>query len=94
MGISILITLLNPELIVLSGRGAAAGKLWLAPIQQAINEHCIPKIAEDTDIKTSTFGPRVNLLGAAALVMENFEETSGPINRVKVKQDFKKIKTA
>jgi predicted NBD/HSP70 family sugar kinase len=94
LGISILITLLNPELIVLSGRGAAAGKLWLAPIQQAINEHCIPKIAEDTDIKTSTFGQRVNLLGAAALVMENFEETSSPITGVKVKKDFKKIKTA
>ena len=94
LGISILITLLNPELIVLSGRGAAAGKLWLAPIQQAINEHCIPKIAEDTDIKTSTFGPRVNLLGAAALVMENFDETSSLVNGVKVKQDFKKIKTA
>jgi len=94
LGISILITLLNPELIVLSGRGAAAGKLWLAPIQQAINEHCIPKIAEDTDIKTSTFGQRVNLLGAAALVMENFEEASSSINGVKVKQDFKKIKTA
>ena len=94
LGISILITLLNPELIVLSGRGAAAGKLWLAPIQQAINEHCIPKIAEDTDIVISTFGQRVNLLGAAALVMENFDETSSPINGVKVKQDFKKIKTA
>jgi len=57
----------------LSGRGAAAGKLWLAPIQQAINEHCIPKIAEDTQIKISTFGRRVDLIGAAALVMENYE---------------------
>lgn len=90
LGISILITLLNPELIVLSGRGAAAGKLWLAPIQQAINEHCIPKIAEDTDIKTSTFGQRVNLLGAAALVMENFEEASSSINGVKSNRILKK----
>jgi predicted NBD/HSP70 family sugar kinase len=30
-GASILIHLLNPSLIVLSGRGALAGKLWLAP---------------------------------------------------------------
>jgi hypothetical protein len=36
----------------------------------------------------------VNLLGAAALVMENFEKASSSINGVKVKQDFKKIKTA
>jgi predicted NBD/HSP70 family sugar kinase len=73
LGIAILITLFNPELIILSGRGAAAGKLWLAPIQQAINEHCIPKISEDTQIKISTFGRRVDLIGAAALVMENYE---------------------
>ncbi|HET7115688.1 MAG TPA: ROK family protein [Hanamia sp.] len=73
LGIAILITLLNPELIVLSGRGAAAGKLWLAPIQQAINEHCIPKISEDTRIKISTLAQRTDLTGAAALVMENYE---------------------
>lgn len=73
LGIAILITLLNPELIILSGRGAVAGKLWLAPIQQAINEHCIPKIAEDTQIKISTFGRNVDLIGASALVMENYD---------------------
>ena len=81
LGIAILITLLNPELIVLSGRGAAAGKLWLAPIQQAINEHCIPKIAEDTQIKISTFGQRIDLLGAAALVMENYHSIHEVVNR-------------
>ncbi|MDQ2720642.1 MAG: ROK family protein [Bacteroidota bacterium] len=73
LGIAILITLLNPELIVLSGRGAAAGKLWLAPIQQAINEHCIPKIAENVQIRISTLGNKVDLIGAAALVMENYD---------------------
>lgn len=73
LGISILITLLNPELIILSGRGAAVGKLWLAPIQQAINEHCIPKIAENTRIELSTFGQRIDLISAAALVMEHFD---------------------
>ena len=76
LGIAILITLLNPELIVLSGRGAAAGKLWLAPIQQAINEHCIPKIAEDTQLKISSLGNMVELIGAAALVMENYDSIS------------------
>ena len=81
LGISILLTLLNPELVILSGRGAAAGKLWLAPVQQAINEHCIPKIAEDTKIEISTFGPKVNLIGAAALVMENYDVIH-PVNNV------------
>ncbi len=85
LGIAILITLMNPELIILSGRGAAAGKLWLAPIQQAINEHCIPKIAEDTRIEISTFGQRVDLIGAAALVMENYDSIAMIAHHKKVK---------
>jgi predicted NBD/HSP70 family sugar kinase len=72
-GVAILIHLLNPELVVLSGRGSGIGKLWLAPIQQAINEHCIPKIAENTAIHVSSLGHQAEIIGAAALVMENFD---------------------
>ena len=96
LGIAILITLLNPELIVLSGRGAAAGKLWLAPIQQAINEHCIPRIAEDIQIKISTLGQRAELIGAAALVMENYATGYSGNNIMKMENETenKKIRTA
>ena len=73
-GIAILIHLLNPELVVLSGRGAAAGKVWLPPIKQDINEHCIPKIAENTEVTISTLCSQAGLTGAAALVMEHFEK--------------------
>lgn len=73
-GVAILIHLLNPELIVLSGRGSVAGKLWLTPIQQAVNEHCIPKIAENTEIEISSLGYQAELIGAAALVMEHYDE--------------------
>jgi predicted NBD/HSP70 family sugar kinase len=72
-GVAILIHLLNPELIVLSGRGSIAGKIWKTPIQQAINEHCIPKIAENTEIEISSLGYEAELIGAAALVMEHFD---------------------
>ncbi len=73
-GVAILIHLLNPELIVISGRGSLAGKVWIAPIQQAINEHCIPKIAEHAEIKISTIGQTAELIGAAALAMDNYEK--------------------
>lgn len=72
-GVAILIHLLNPELIVISGIGSLAGKAWIAPIQQAINEHCIPKIAENVEIKISNLGYHAELIGAAALVMDNYE---------------------
>lgn len=73
-GVAILIHLINPETIILSGRGSLAGKLWQAPIQQALNEHCIPRLAANTDIEISKLGHEAELIGAAALVMENYEK--------------------
>ncbi len=73
-GIAILIHILNPETIILSGRGSLAGKIWQAPIQQALNEHCIPRLSMNTSIEISTLGYLAELTGAAALVMENYEK--------------------
>jgi predicted NBD/HSP70 family sugar kinase len=74
-GVAILIHLLNPELVILSGRGSSAGKVWQAPIQQALNEHCIPRLALNTEISISSLGYQAEITGAAALVMENFEKS-------------------
>ena len=73
-GVAILIHILNPAVIVLSGRGSSAGKIWIAPIQQALNEHCIPRLAANTTIEISSLGYSAELIGAAALVMENYEK--------------------
>jgi predicted NBD/HSP70 family sugar kinase len=70
-GMSTLIHIMNPKLIILSGRGAIAGKILMAPIQQAINEFCIPWLAEQTEIQVSTLAREAELLGAATLVVEN-----------------------
>jgi predicted NBD/HSP70 family sugar kinase len=71
-GIAILIHINNPELIVLSGRGAAAGKILMAPIQQALIKYCIPRLSEYTEVKISKLGQDAYSIGVAALVMENF----------------------
>lgn len=89
-GVAILVHLLNPKTIVLSGRGSIGGKLWMTPIQQALNEHCIPKIAENLEIKISALGYQAELLGAAALVMEYYDEINtkstslNKVNRIPV----------
>lgn len=74
-GIAILIHIMNPGMVVLSGRGAAAGNLWLAPVYQAINENCIPKIAENTSVVVSNLGKKAEVIGAAALVMESLDRS-------------------
>lgn len=70
-GIAILVHIVNPELIVISGRGVAAGKLLLAPIEQALTRFCIPRILESTRMHTSMLGPDAALKGAAALVIDH-----------------------
>ncbi|RZK68867.1 MAG: ROK family protein [Pedobacter sp.] len=70
-GLATLIHILNPECIVLSGRGAKAGQMLLPSIQQAINEFCIPRIAGQTTIKLSTLTDEAELLAAASLIVEN-----------------------
>jgi len=72
-GVAILIHLLNPKKIILSGRGSTAGQIWKAPIQQSLNEHCIHRLYESTQIEISKLGEHAELIGAAALVMENYE---------------------
>jgi len=72
-GVAVLIHILNPKKIILSGRGSAAGPVWLAPIQQALNEHSIPRLLQSVEIEMSQLGVHAELIGAAALVMENYE---------------------
>ncbi|MBY0534384.1 MAG: ROK family protein [Chitinophagaceae bacterium] len=73
-GIAVLIHLLNPEIFILTGRGAALGKIWLAPMYHSLNEHCIPSLSVNTQLKISSLGIDAELIGAAALVMENYAE--------------------
>ncbi|OOG20373.1 hypothetical protein BWD42_07600 [Sphingobacterium sp. CZ-UAM] len=69
-GIAILIHILNPQKIVISGRGAEVGYLLLPHIQAAINEHCIPKLAQKTQVEISGLHKKAQQLGTTALVIE------------------------
>ena len=71
-GVAVLIHLLNPEKIILTGRGVALGNIWLSPIQQALNEHCIPLMVAGTNIILSELGYNAEIIGGAALVMDNY----------------------
>ncbi|MGN6511826.1 MAG: ROK family transcriptional regulator [Chitinophaga sp.] len=65
-GISILIQLFNPELVILSGKIAAARQYITLPMQQAINTYCMTQIREKTQIVGSELGDSSRLLGYAA----------------------------
>ena len=73
-GIAVLIHILNPEQIIISGRGAMAGNMLLPAINQAVNKYCIPSLAAYTEIIVSDFSTKAELIGGAALVIENFDK--------------------
>jgi predicted NBD/HSP70 family sugar kinase len=71
---------MNPKTIVLSGRGARVGRILLAPIQQALHKYCIPRLASGTELLISELGFDAELIGAAVLMMENFDkEVKNPV---------------
>jgi predicted NBD/HSP70 family sugar kinase len=72
--LAILIHIMNPKTIVLSGRGARVGRILLAPIQQALHKYCIPRLASGTELLISDLGFDAELIGAAVLTMENFDK--------------------
>ncbi|MFD1631895.1 ROK family protein [Pseudopedobacter beijingensis] len=75
-GISILIHILNPKAIVISGKAVKVGKLLIPSIQQAMNQNCISRLSADTDILISELGFDSELIGAAILVMESYNAAS------------------
>ncbi|MGN6177634.1 MAG: hypothetical protein ACTHNW_00525, partial [Mucilaginibacter sp.] len=45
-----------------------------APIQQALNKYCIPRLSNSTELMISDLGFNAELMGTAVLVMENFDK--------------------
>lgn len=69
-GLSVIIQLMNPEVIVLGGPIARANQYVLTPIQQALNKYCLEKIVSNTSIVTSEIDEQSGLLGSAAMVYQ------------------------
>jgi predicted NBD/HSP70 family sugar kinase len=74
-GISILIQLLNPELIIIGGSVAEANQYLITPIQQALNIYSMAKSREKTQLSLYKLGQDVGLLGGVAVINEKlFDE--------------------
>lgn len=74
-GISILIQLFNPELIILGGKIAEAKQYITIPIQQAINTYCMQPIRDQAKIELSRLGGEAGAMGTARVFLsELFNE--------------------
>ncbi len=70
-GLSILIQLFNPELIILGGKIADAGDYITIPIQQSLNKYCLRQLKESSPVVVSEMKQNAGLIGAIAIIMEN-----------------------
>lgn len=69
MGLTNLIHVINPELIVLGG-GVTKSKEFLFPqVQQSIEKHSLTSEAKQTKVVISDFGDDATLLGAVSLIL-------------------------
>ncbi|MUP45086.1 ROK family transcriptional regulator [Gramella sp. BOM4] len=79
-GISVLVQIFNPELIILEGKISEARQFITTPIQQAMNTYCMMQLKERTKIELSTLGPNSSLYGGIIAVMDTiFQEQTNLI---------------
>lgn len=68
-GLSTLIHLFNPELIIIGGEMSKAADFLISPIESNLNIYTIARIRKDAMILSSELGDNARLMGTVALVM-------------------------
>lgn len=76
LGVANIISLFDPQVVVLTGGLAGATDLFLDDLKHAVLEHAQPLSAPHVEIVVSQLGPDANLLGAARLALDRMERSS------------------
>lgn len=70
IGISALINLFNPEVIVIGGGVTQAGDILFDTVRKTVKARSLNKISKDVVILPATFGPKAAVMGAVSLIMQ------------------------
>ncbi|HXW56606.1 MAG TPA: ROK family protein [Candidatus Cybelea sp.] len=68
--VSNLVSLFDPEIVVIGGGMAEAADLYLGPLRLAMIELAQPLLAKKVRVSVSKLGPQANLIGCARLAWE------------------------
>lgn len=79
-GISYLLNVLNPQLVVVGGPLAQAGELLLAPLRASVDRHALPQV--EVDIVASLLDGEAELRGAVFLAMNQRAAPSLTLNAI------------
>ncbi|MFA9370836.1 MAG: ROK family protein [Labilibaculum antarcticum] len=75
-GLVTLIHLLNPEMIIIGGRLAQAGKYIMSPVSMWMNKYAMDKISSETELVNSELLDDAALMGTMANVMKKVVSNS------------------
>lgn len=72
-GLTSIVNLFEPELVVLGGGVTRSGELLLDPVRSAVRAGAMRPAGEAVDVVLSPFGDHVGVVGAAAIVYDRAE---------------------
>jgi N-acetylglucosamine repressor len=71
IGISIIASTLDPELIVINGPYVSGGKPLLNELKSVLRNHYLPDIKKEINLEFSQLGEKAGLFGAVGMVLDN-----------------------
>jgi glucokinase len=66
-----IVHLVNPSMIILGGPVAQAGQLLIAPLQERIEQLCLPAARQSLRIVQGSLGAEANIVGAVTLALQD-----------------------
>ena len=70
-GITTMIHLFNPDMVVIGGGVVEAGDLMIVPVQQAINKYALARMRGHCELRMSSLGAYSAILGTLMMVTEH-----------------------
>jgi glucokinase-like ROK family protein len=82
IGISNIINIFNPELVVLGGTMSVASDYLLPAIKNQVEKHALNETRRQVEIVISAFGSEAVVIGAVALVLEDLIASPGNVGQL------------
>ena len=78
LAVANMVTLLNPELLIICGEGTDLGDAFLSPVITAVREQTFADLGRQVEVKVQRWGDDAWAVGAATLVLRESFSLPGP----------------
>jgi glucokinase len=78
VGVTSLVNIFNPQVVVIGGGVMAAGELLLEPVRAVVAARALPPSREEVRILPAAFGAEAGMVGGAALALQGLGDAGEP----------------